>query len=31
VQLIIESHNGRLDWLIPIRVGRMTAAPWMST
>jgi uncharacterized protein (DUF2252 family) len=28
VQLIIESHNGRLDWLIPIRVGRMTAAPY---
>ena len=28
VQLIIESHNGRLDWLIPIRVGRMTATPY---
>jgi hypothetical protein len=28
VQLIIESHNGRLDWLIPVRVGRMTATPY---
>jgi uncharacterized protein (DUF2252 family) len=28
VQLITESHNGRLDWLIPIRVGRMTATPY---
>ena len=23
VQLIIESHEGRLDWLIPVRVARM--------
>jgi uncharacterized protein (DUF2252 family) len=28
VQLIIESHLGRLDWLIPVRVGRMTASPY---
>src|SRR5580658_1515784 len=28
VQLIIESHKGRLDWLIPVRVGRMTATPY---
>jgi uncharacterized protein DUF2252 len=28
VQLIIESHHGRLDWLIPVRVGRMTATPY---
>jgi uncharacterized integral membrane protein len=28
VQLIIESHRGRLDWLIPLRVGWMTATPY---
>ena len=28
VQLIIESHDGRLEWLIPLRVGRMTASPY---
>src|SRR5664279_5041194 len=28
VQLIMESHQGRLDWLIPLRVGRMTASPY---
>jgi uncharacterized protein (DUF2252 family) len=28
VQLIIESHDGRLDWLIPVRVGRMAATPY---
>jgi uncharacterized protein (DUF2252 family) len=28
VQLITESHEGRLDWLIPLRVGRMTANPY---
>jgi len=28
VQLIIESHIGRLDWLVPVRVGRMTATPY---
>jgi uncharacterized protein (DUF2252 family) len=26
--LIIESHKGRLDWLIPVRVGRMAASPY---
>ena len=25
---IIESHEGRLDWLVPIRVGRMAASPY---
>jgi uncharacterized protein (DUF2252 family) len=28
VQLIIESHRGRLDWLVPVRVGRMAATPY---
>src|SRR6266851_37298 len=28
VHLIIESHRGRLDWLIPVRVGRMTSSPY---
>src|SRR5215475_9350148 len=28
VQLIIESHEGRLEWLVPVRVGRMTATPY---
>ncbi len=28
VALINESHQGRLDWLIPLRVGRMTASPY---
>ena len=28
VQLIIESHDGRLEWLVPVRVGRMTATPY---
>ncbi len=28
VTQIIESHEGRLDWLIPIRVGRMIASPY---
>jgi uncharacterized protein (DUF2252 family) len=28
VQLINESHRGRLEWLIPCRVGRMTASPY---
>jgi uncharacterized protein (DUF2252 family) len=28
VQLIIESHEGRLEWLIPVRVGRMAASPY---
>jgi uncharacterized protein (DUF2252 family) len=28
VRLIVESHAGRLDWLIPVRVGRMAATPY---
>jgi uncharacterized protein (DUF2252 family) len=28
VQLITESHQGRLDWLVPVRVGRMAASPY---
>jgi uncharacterized protein (DUF2252 family) len=28
VRLIMESHLGRLDWLIPVRVGRMAASPY---
>ena len=28
VRLITESHRGRLDWLIPVRVGRMAASPY---
>ena len=28
VSLILESHEGRLDWLIPVRVARMTASPY---
>jgi len=28
VQLIVESHRGRLDWLVPYRVGLMTARPY---
>jgi uncharacterized protein (DUF2252 family) len=28
VQLIIESHQGRLDWLIPVRVARMVVSPY---
>src|SRR5277367_1957536 len=28
VELINESHRGRLEWLIPVRVGRMTATPY---
>jgi len=28
VQQIISSHEGRLDWLIPVRVGRMVASPY---
>ena len=28
VRLIAESHRGRLDWLIPVRVGRMAASPY---
>jgi uncharacterized protein (DUF2252 family) len=28
VQLITESHQGRLDWLIPVRVERMVTSPY---
>lgn len=28
VQQIVESHQGRLNWLIPVRVGRMVASPY---
>jgi uncharacterized protein (DUF2252 family) len=28
VDQIMESHQGRLDWLIPVRVGRMVASPY---
>ena len=28
VEQIIESHQGRLEWLIPLRVGRMVASPY---
>jgi uncharacterized protein (DUF2252 family) len=28
VRLIRESHRGRQDWLIPLRVGRMAASPY---
>ena len=28
VAQIRSSHEGRLDWLIPLRVGRMTASPY---
>ncbi|HET7474463.1 MAG TPA: DUF2252 domain-containing protein [Dermatophilaceae bacterium] len=28
VQLILESHEGRVDALIPVRVGRMVASPY---
>jgi hypothetical protein len=28
VQQIMASHEGRVDWLIPVRVGRMAASPY---
>ena len=28
VELVAESHEGRIDWLVPVRVGRMTASPY---
>ncbi|HEX5908717.1 MAG TPA: DUF2252 domain-containing protein, partial [Propionibacteriaceae bacterium] len=28
IQLIMESHEGRLDWLIPVRVARMVTSPY---
>ena len=28
VEQIIEAHEGRLEWLVPVRVGRMVASPY---
>jgi uncharacterized protein (DUF2252 family) len=28
ITLVIEAHEGRQDWLIPVRVGRMVASPY---
>ena len=28
VEQINKSHEGRLDWLVPVRVGRMVASPY---
>ncbi len=28
IELIMESHEGRLDWLIPVRVARMITSPY---
>jgi uncharacterized protein (DUF2252 family) len=28
VRQIVEAHEGRLDWLIPVRVGRMVVSPY---
>ena len=28
IMQIIEAHEGRLDWLIPVRIGRMMASPY---
>jgi uncharacterized protein (DUF2252 family) len=28
VDLIVTAHEGRQDWLIPVRVGRMVASPY---
>jgi uncharacterized protein (DUF2252 family) len=28
VEQIIEAHEDRLDWLIPVRIGRMVASPF---
>ena len=28
VDLILESHEGRLDWLVPVRTARMVASPY---
>jgi uncharacterized protein (DUF2252 family) len=27
-QQVIQSHAGRLDWLVPVRVGRMISSPY---
>lgn len=28
VEQLRRSHEGRIDWLVPVRVGRMTASPY---
>jgi uncharacterized protein (DUF2252 family) len=28
LELLAESHQGRISWLVPVRVGRMTASPY---
>ena len=28
VDQVVRSHEGRLDWLVPVRVGRMIASPY---
>src|SRR3954467_6441942 len=28
VDQVVRSHAGRLDWLIPVRVGRMISSPY---
>jgi uncharacterized protein (DUF2252 family) len=28
VDLLNENHEGRIDWLVPVRVGRMMASPY---
>ncbi len=28
VQQVVEAHEGRVPWLIPVRVGRMAASPY---
>src|SRR5688500_4532381 len=28
VDQVIQAHEGRLDWLVPLRVGRMAASPY---
>jgi uncharacterized protein (DUF2252 family) len=28
VEQVVQSHAGRLDWLIPVRIGRMISSPY---
>jgi uncharacterized protein (DUF2252 family) len=28
VEQLIQAHEGRIDWLVPVRVGRMVATPY---
>ncbi len=28
IELIAKAHQGRLDWLIPVRIGRMATSPY---